>query len=469
MATTLSRPALHRRQFLGGLAAAIIVTPGAAKAIPARAAGAATRLHAAPGALRLKPEPDGMTPVLAFDGKIPGPLLRVRQGDEVSVQLSNGLDEPLSLHWHGAGAPNALDGVAGLTGPALAPGETRPVTFIARHAGLFWYRPMRIGAVGRQTESGLYGALIVDEAEPPAVAKELLVVLDDWALADDAKLRPGFDTVAERAGPGRLGNWLTLNSAPPPENISLAPGSRVRLRLLNAANARIFTLHFSGLAVHIIGIDGRPSEILSPTRNSLTLLPGARYDLMIEATTAEGAVEARLGETGVSLVRITPTGVPDAKAGSAISVLPSSGLPDAIRLQDSLRAELVLDGGATPGDPASAARFTDPARIWTINGASWPDAMGKPLFSVGSGKPVTLSLNNATKWMQSLHIHGHHVRRLHNLDDGWEPYWLDVIGIPAGQTTRIAFVAAEPGKWLIGSSNAERLDGGMAAWFEVTQ
>lgn len=468
MATTLPSPALHRRHFLGGLCAAIIVTPGVANAMPARAAGAAMRLHAAPGALRLRPEPDGMTPVLAFDGKVPGPLLRVRQGDELSVQLSNGLEEPLSLHWHGAGAPNTLDGVAGLTGPALAPGETRQISFLARHAGLFWYRPMRIGAVGRQTESGLYGALIVDEPEPPVVAREVLAVLDDWALADNAKLRPGFDTVAERAGPGRLGNWLTLNSAPPPEDISLAPGGRIRLRLLNAANARIFTLHFTGLGVHIIGIDGRPSEILSPTRDSLTLLPGARYDLIVEATAVPGAVEAKLGETGVPLVRITPTGAPDAKAGSAISVLPSSGLPDAIRLQDSIRAELALDGGAIPGDPASAARFTDPARIWTINGAAWPDAMGKPALSVRSGQPVTLSLKNATKWMQSLHIHGHHVRRLHNLDDGWEPYWLDVIGIPAGQTTRIAFVAGEPGKWLIGSSNAERLDGGMAIWFEVT-
>jgi len=469
-----------RRLFFTGFAATVLMLPAPAGAREERdkkadregqpKARAAVRLRAAPGKLRLKPEPAAETATLAFNDRIPGPLLRARQGESLSLELTNGLDEPLSLHWHGAGAPNALDGVDGLTGPAIAPGETRASGFTARHAGLFWYRPMRIGAVGRQTGSGLHGALIVDEPGPPAVAKDILLTLDDWALTEDAQLRPDFGTIAARAGAGRLGNWLTLNGAAPPQRVNVAPGSRLRLRLLNAANARTFALEFSGLAAHVIGVDGRPSAVFTPARDSLTLLPGGRYDLIVEAPAqpgAGGALQARLGDVGAPLLVVAATDAPPANAAPPITALPAGDLPAAIRLQDSVRATLVIAGGATPGTPETAARFTDPARIWTVNGLSWPDAAKKPAFSVRSGRPVTLELKNATPWMQVLHIHGHHVRRLHNLDDGWEPYWLDVIAIPANQTSRVAFVAGERGKWLIGASIAERLDGGMAAWFEV--
>ncbi len=467
-----------RRQFCAGFAATLLALPGLASPASAQegekaqaTANAGIRLHAAPGKLRLKPEPASGTATLAFNGQIPGPLMRVRQGETLSLELSNGLDDLLSLHWQGAGAPNALDGVAGLTGPAIAPGETRRLSFTTRHAGLSWYRPMRIGAVGRQTGSGLYGAVIVDETEPPTVAKDILLVLDDWALTNDAQLRPDFDTVAARAGAGRLGNWLTLNSAAPPGRVSVAPGSRLRLRLLNAANARTFALQFNGLHVHVIGVDGRPSALFTPARDSLTLLPGGRYDLIVAAPAqagAEGALQARFGDAGAPLLVVTATDAPPAMAAGPVAALPAAGLPEAIRLQDSIRAALVMAGGASPGAPETAARFTDPARIWTINGVSWPEAVKKPAFSVRSGRPVTLELKNTTPWMQTLHIHGHHVRRLHNLDDGWEPYWLDVIAVPANHTSRVAFVAGEAGKWLIGSSIAERLDGGMATWFEVT-
>ena len=78
-----------------------------------------------------------------------------------------------------------------------------------------------------------------------------------------------------------------------------------------------------------------------------------------------------------------------------------------------------------------------------------------------------LALVNATAWPQVLHVHGHDVRLLHPLDDGWEPYWQDTVTVPEGRTLRIAFVADNPGRWLIGSTVLERLDAGLSAWFEV--
>ena len=84
------------------------------------------------------------------------------------------------------------------------------------------------------------------------------------------------------------------------------------------------------------------------------------------------------------------------------------------------------------------------------------------------GTPVVLAITNRTAGPKVLHTHGHCFRLLHAMDDGWEPYWLDTIILPENQTARVVFVADNKGKWLIGSSILEHLDGGLSTWFEVT-
>ena len=108
-----------------------------------------------------------------------------------------------------------------------------------------------------------------------------------------------------------------------------------------------------------------------------------------------------------------------------------------------------------------------PNAPWTINGAAGK-ADGAPLVKVKRGSPVVLTLTNQTGFMQPLHLHGHSVRLLHALDDGWEPYWLDTVQVPENKTVRIAFVADNPGKWLLASTVLERFDAGLWTWIEVT-
>ena len=79
-----------------------------------------------------------------------------------------------------------------------------------------------------------------------------------------------------------------------------------------------------------------------------------------------------------------------------------------------------------------------------------------------------IGITNTTKFPQPLHLHGHVFRLLHALDDGWEPYWLDTLQIAEGKTAHIAFMAENPGRWLLGSTVLERLDTGLWGWFEVT-
>lgn len=475
---------VDRRTLCRGLAATVLSLPAgtlafrAGRAVanePERAAAGATRPHdlrAAPAALRLKPDASADTPVWAYADAVPGPLLRVRRGEPLALTLRNDLPQPTTLHWYGVRLANAMDGVAGLTQDPVAIGGTFDVGFTPRDAGTFWYRPCLPALAAEQVERGLYGLFVVDEAAPPDVERDLALILDDWALTPEAQIRPSFGDPAEAAFAGRLGNWLTVNGRPAPKTITLASGGRARLRVLNAANARPFTLRFDGLRAHVLAVDGQPTEPFQPARGSLSLVPGTRRDLLIEAPAeagGSGSIVAALGQ-GVPLLVVRGEGEPSPLTGAPIKALPPNDLPEAIDLSRAARADLVIEGGLDPKahQPGQPVSVPDPTRIWRINGTAWPDALAKPGVAVRSGTPVVLTLINRTSFLQALHIHGHAVRQLHALDDGWEPYWLDTVPVLPGQTVRIAFVADNPGRWMIGSSILERLSSGLATWFEVT-
>ena len=93
---------------------------------------------------------------------------------------------------------------------------------------------------------------------------------------------------------------------------------------------------------------------------------------------------------------------------------------------------------------------------------------GKPLFAVRRGTTVTLTFVNTTTVPQQMHIHGHVWRLLHDLDDGWDPYWRDSVLLAPGKTKHVAFIADNPGKWALASSMLDRQGHGLASWFHVT-
>jgi FtsP/CotA-like multicopper oxidase with cupredoxin domain len=123
-------------------------------------------------------------------------------------------------------------------------------------------------------------------------------------------------------------------------------------------------------------------------------------------------------------------------------------------MRNALRVEAPLDGGTS-------------STIWTKAGAA-SGQFGPPLFSVKRGRAVVMALPNQTDTAYAVHPHGHHARLLDNLDDGWKPFWLDTVLIDARQTARIAFVADNPGKWMIDCQQLGAEKTAFAAWFEVT-
>jgi FtsP/CotA-like multicopper oxidase with cupredoxin domain len=157
----------------------------------ARADGPAEyRLRAAPSSTHLIGSSDAMTDVLAYNGAVSGPVLRLKQGEPVRMIIDNGLDQDTTVHWHGIRVPNAMDGVPGLTQPPIKAGESFVYEFTPPDAGTFWYHPHAnsLQQIGR----GLAGALIVEEREPVSADRDLVWVLQDWRLTDDGQIAGGF-------------------------------------------------------------------------------------------------------------------------------------------------------------------------------------------------------------------------------------------------------------------------------------
>lgn len=478
MTDPTDRPApLTRRSALTGLAAATAVTalPGAARAQPAPPAPTTPEpplrtLTAAAAKARLRPAPAVDSEIWAFDGATPGPTLRMRQGETLRLELLNNTSAPLSLHWHGLRGEAAMDGVGGFSQPAIAPGDRFTYRLKPPDSGTILYRPLVLGGAAEPAGRGLSGLLVVEELEPPPVALDLPVLVTDWLLGDDNAVQPFLPEALTAAAAGRLGSWVTVNGAAPPQRVPVAPGARVRLRLANACNARIMRLRFDGIKAVVVAVDGQPTESFEPVRSQLPFAPGTRYDLLVDMPAEAGAtaiVTALVGP-GVPLVRLVTEGAARPASTAPMALKANPTLPAAVRLQDAVRPQMVIEGGAKLGaDLKLDMAGVDPARPWRLNGRTG-DAAGKPLFSVKRGTPIVLAIENRTAFLQPLHVHGHCFRLLHPLDDGWEPYFLDTVQIPDGKRLHIAFIAENPGRWLISSTVLERFDRGLWTWFEVT-
>ncbi len=282
------RCAVDRRSLLiGGASAAataVLLTraaPGASPPLPPKAFS----LVAAPARVPLVGQPHPDTDVWAYQGLVPGPEIRARRGDRIRIAVENHLPEETTVHWHGVRVPNAMDGVPHLTQRPIAPGETYLYEFDVPDAGTYWYHPHQHGTV--QVGRGLYGPLIIEDPHPITVDRDLVWVIGDWRLLPDAQISDDFDNRHDMAHNGRVGNTVTLNGKVP-DTFSVRSGERLRLRLINAANARIFGLEFAGHRPLIIAYDGQAVTPHEPEGGRVVMGPAMRVDLVIDMTGKPG-------------------------------------------------------------------------------------------------------------------------------------------------------------------------------------
>ena len=227
----------------------------------------------------------------AYNGTVPGPELRVTEGDLVRVVFTNQLAVPTAVHWHGLDVPVAMDGVPGLTQLAVPPGGRFVYEFVATNVGTRWYHSHQDAEL--QGPLGLYGPLIVEPRTPEPVTydREVTFVLSEWDLG----LTPAVARGDAPAPPGRpdvplskqldydlfLLNGKAHEAIPP---LEVRSGERVRLRLLNAGNL-LHTMHSHGHSFRIVATDGNPVPAgLQLTKDSVTLGPSERVDVELHAT-----------------------------------------------------------------------------------------------------------------------------------------------------------------------------------------
>src|SRR3954471_1994819 len=350
-----SRTHLTRRAFAAGLGATLLdLRAGACAQALAPEAGGFMALTAAPKRMKLHPEASVEAGLWTLNGELPGSVLRVRHGDELRVRFRNRTERPLALHWHGVRNVNPMDGIGGLTQPPVPAGQDFDYRFTPPDAGTYLVRPVVIGGSAEPTERGLSAILVVEEREPAKIDSEHVLLVDDWRLNPDGSLAP-FGNALEAATTGRLGNWLAVAGKQAPNLIEAAPGSRLRLRLLNACNARLMRIRFDELKAYVIAVDGQPTDTFEPLRSTLPFSPGSRYDLLIDLPPqpgAKGALTALIGQ-GAPLLTVTTTGEPAAAKRPALPAIaplaPNKLLPPAIKLQDATRRDLVIAGGARRG------------------------------------------------------------------------------------------------------------------------
>ena len=218
--------------------------------------------------------PGTKTRALAYNDQIPGPVLEVRVGDVLEVQLINRLPEPTSIHWHGIRLPAPMDGTQHVQ-RLVAPGEAFTYRFLVPDAGTFWYHSHFNET--NQLERGLYGALIVRGSDEPQLDAERVMVLDDVKLDPDGQIEPLGGLVENHDG--RQGHTLLVNGRQVPD-LTMAAGQIERWRIVNAASARYVRFSLGSRPFRLLGTDG--GLLGAPvSMNEILLTPGDRVEIAV--------------------------------------------------------------------------------------------------------------------------------------------------------------------------------------------
>jgi FtsP/CotA-like multicopper oxidase with cupredoxin domain len=449
---------MNRRQFLSLGALALAPDPASAQETMRRLRVAAARQPLAGAA-------HPATDVWAYNGTVPGPVLRYRQGERLRIEVENALEVDTTVHWHGIRLPNRMDGVPHLTQAPIARGGRFLYEFELPDAGTYWYHP-HLGSP-EQVGRGLSGALIVEEREPPAVDRDLVWVLSDWRLDPQARIAADFMSAMDASHAGRIGNTVTVNGSVL-ESFSVRPGERLRLRLINASNARIYGLRFEGHEPWLLAFDGQPLEPRRLAGERIVLGPAQRADLIVDCAADPGSryrvVDDFYPRRAYRLLDLVYEGGARRRDFAPLQRLAANPVPQ----PDLARAErhrIVFGGGMMGAMPSQREHR---GIFWTVNGKAVPEQHHDhaPLISLKRGTSCVMELVNETAWHHPIHLHGH-VFRVLAKNGGPASEWGDTTLIDPRSRAEIAFVADNPGDWMLHCHVLEHQASGMMALVRV--
>lgn len=408
------------------------------------------------------------------------PVVRLKLGDRLDTHLVNGLTRPgehVSIHWHGIRLPNDQDGVPYLVQPPVEPGQSYDYSFVPPDTGTFFFHTHcnTVEQLGR----GLAGILIIDGDAPEPYDDDQLVVMRDWRL-DEA--RTGFLPFLTLEGAGRAGTFGTVRSVNGVTNplVEVPAVADVRLRVINVDATRISEIGFEGAEAAVVAIDGLACPPF-PLR-SWKMGPAMRADVVIRTPADGGTVTLfdYFAAKPVPLARFVAKGPPRRQGDFDPAPLAAARIPMP-DIDGAERLPMTFSATAT-GASVAAATGDDglplgplclsAASLWSINKSSWPgqgmDQLPPPLLQLQRGRSYRMQLKNLTPQMHPIHIHGHSWTVIGSNKRVLPPHHADTVLLLPKETLDVAFVADNPGRWMLHCHIIEHQETGMMGWYEVS-
>lgn len=352
----LPQRGIGRRRFLEGLAAGGVLLTSARSIRPAFGQGAATTTGTPPVLsgtefdLTIAETPVNFTGVprvaTTINGSIPAPILRWREGDTVTLRVTNRMPVTTSIHWHGILLPFEMDGVPGISYPGIAPGKTFTYRFPVKQSGTYWYHSHS----GFQEQTGMYGPIIIDPAGGPSIRadRDYVVQLSEWTDEDPMRIfqklkieshyynfnrmtAPQFwrdvDATGLQAARQKREMWNEMRMSPtdladisgytytylmngttPAGNWTglFSPGESVRLRFIGAGAQTFFDVRIPGLPMTVVHVDGQDVEPV--TVDELRIGPAETYDVIVRPTDQPYTIFAQsMDRTGYARGTLSPS------------------------------------------------------------------------------------------------------------------------------------------------------------------
>ena len=446
---------MTRRYLLKGMAASAALSATSAS-LYAQQPHADYRLEIAP--YKLEVRPNHFLETIAYNQQVPGPLLRLREGQSTSIEMVNRTHAEEIVHWHGLFLPPAIDGAMEEGTPMLTPGQSTRVDFAPTPSGFRWYHTHTFAGSNfkRGQYTGQHGFLMVEPRDNPArYDQEAFLALHDWRgqllASDDGSMNPSYDVSTI--------NGKTLGFGEP---LRVKAGQRLLLHILNSSATEVHWLAFSGHTFEVIALDG---NTLAQSRSveMLRLAPAERVCAIVE-----------LKNPGVWVLGEVRKHVQAAGMGIAVEYAGQSGKP---QWQQPEKLSWEYADFAQPGDHAASgevieipltfsSKFTGHGAMdhWLINGKEYPKTDSPTLHE---GQRYRLLFKNQSVDDHPVHLH-RHTFELTKLADGKPIQGVrkDVVLVPGNTEMSVEFTASNPGDTLFHCHQQNHMDAGFMMLFK---
>jgi FtsP/CotA-like multicopper oxidase with cupredoxin domain len=425
------------------------------------------RIEIAPVTLDLSPRHKLKT--TAYNGQIPGPLLRMKEDQPIMIEVTNRTDRPEVVHWHGLFSPPDVDGAVEEGTPPIAPNSTARYLFTPRPAGFRWYHThtMAMNDLTRAQYSGQHGFLMLEPRENPArYDQEFFLALHDWdgylLASDDGAMNPSYAAATI--------NGKALGFGEP---LRVKQGQRILLHVLNSSPTEVHWIALAGHGLRVVALDGNP--VPTPkTVPMLRLAPAERVCALVEMNNPGvwvlGEVRKHVQALGMGIVVEYEN-----RQGNAQWEQP----PDLIWSYEQFAGAPLGDASINPPIVValvfeSKFRGHGAMEAWTINGNSYPDARVPPLIR---GRRYRLRFINESMDDHPLHLHRHSFE-LRSLgaplsaaaqsapQNDIRGIIKDVVLVDAKTCAEVEFTADNPGASLFHCHQQNHMDLGFMMLFE---